>query len=75
MAHIIVTGNELLPAGELPTDNKIVDSNSPMLASLISRDGGLTMNPGILPDDPQPIRDALQDNADVYLGWTCWAAG
>jgi molybdopterin molybdotransferase len=65
--RIVVTGNELLPPGSRPHGTKIVDSNSPMLAVLIQRDGGIVSNPGIVPDDPQQIRAALADDADVIL--------
>jgi molybdopterin molybdotransferase len=65
--RIVVTGNELLPLGSKPSGSKIVDANSPMLASLITRDGGIAINPGIVPDDPDAILDAMQDDADVVL--------
>ena len=48
--RIVVTGNELLPPGSRPEGTQIVDSNSPMLAALVTRDGGLVENPGIVPD-------------------------
>lgn len=67
VVRIIVTGNELLPAGEVPTGNKIVDSNSPMLESLVARDGGRVVNPGIVPDDEELIRTALRSEVDVLL--------
>jgi molybdopterin molybdotransferase len=38
-----------------------------MLAALIERDGGTVSNPGIVPDHPQKIREALADDADVIL--------
>ena len=55
---IVVTGNELLPPGSRAEGFNIVDSNSPMLASLVVRDGG---QPSILrlPDDPDEIEAAL----------------
>ena len=66
--RVIVTGNELLPPGTATTPFCITDANSPMLAALISRDGGHVFNPGILPDDPNSIRDALLDpNANVII--------
>ena len=66
--RIIVTGNELLPPGTANTAFCIADANSPMLSALISRDGGHVINPGILPDDPDCIRDALLDpSADVII--------
>ena len=38
--RIVVSGDELLAPGEKPTGTSIVDSNSPMLAALVERDGG-----------------------------------
>jgi len=65
--RIVVTGNELLPPGSMPRDFQIVDANSPMLAALIARDGGLPHNPGIIADDPDSILDAMRDEADIVL--------
>lgn len=67
VVRIIVTGNELLPAGSVPQGVQIVDSNSPMLAALIERDGGLVVNPGIIPDDEERITEALNDPCDIIL--------
>ena len=65
--RIVVTGDELLPAGSQPQGNRIVDSNGPMLAALVRRDGGVAVNPGIVPDEPGAILDALSSEADVVL--------
>ncbi len=65
--RIVVTGNELLPPGSRPHGANIVDSNSPMLAALVQRDGGIVSNPGIVPDEPEEIRRALADDADVII--------
>ena len=65
--RIVVTGNELLPPGSSPAGCQIVDANSPMLAELIRRDGGVPINPGIVADDPHTILAALGDEADVVL--------
>lgn len=65
--RIVVTGNELLPPGSRPEGCRIVDANSPMLAGLIERDGGIAINPGIVPDNPGAILEALRDDADVIL--------
>ena len=79
---IIVTGNELLPAGTPPSGSKIADANGPMLAALVARDGGLPLlgnqdnaaNPAIppgdylVPDEPAAILAAMQDErADLVL--------
>jgi molybdopterin molybdotransferase len=56
--RIIVSGDELLPPGASPTGTKIVDSNSPMLAALVQRDGGI---PEVvrLPDEKGAMEEAL----------------
>jgi len=65
--RIVVTGDELLPAGSKPQAARIVDANGPMLAALVERDGGEPVFPGIVPDDPEAILAALKDDADVIL--------
>jgi molybdopterin molybdotransferase len=37
---LLVTGNELLPAGERPTGFRIADANSPMLIDLVAATAG-----------------------------------
>ena len=65
---ILVTGNELLPAGAKPEGFKIVDSNSPMLAALATRDGADVLPARYLRDDNNSVRDAIRDTkADVIL--------
>jgi len=66
--RLVITGDELLPAGSLPGGSKIVDSNSVVLRALVERDGGETLPFEILPDIPERIRDAMADSeADVVL--------
>jgi molybdopterin molybdotransferase len=65
--RIVVTGNELLPAGTAPTGYRIADANGPMLSALIVRDGGVPIYPGILPDHRDSIAAALMHEADVIL--------
>jgi len=65
--RIVVTGNELLPAGSTPSGSRIVDSNGPMLAALIARDGGTADHPGIVPDRPEAILEAMRSDCDVVL--------
>jgi molybdopterin molybdotransferase len=66
--RLVVTGNELLPPGSIPTGPKIVDSNSVVLRGLLNRDGAELLPFEILPDDPEPIREAMLDpRADVVL--------
>ncbi|MGL4555756.1 MAG: molybdopterin molybdotransferase MoeA, partial [Gemmataceae bacterium] len=56
---ILVTGDELLPAGSVPAGNRIVDSNSVMLAALVRRDGGEPDVGPIVPDRRDAVREAL----------------
>lgn len=65
--RILVTGNEVLPSGTTPHGYQITDANGPMLHSLVTRDGGLAMMPGIIPDDPEALLAALSEPADIVL--------
>jgi molybdopterin molybdotransferase len=56
---ILVTGDELLPAGTTPSGYKIIDSNSVMLTALVRRDGGEPDVAAIVPDRRESIREAL----------------
>ncbi len=65
---LVVTGDELLPAGSRPEGAHIVDSNSVVLGALVARDGGELLPYEILPDQPERIREALlAPEADVLL--------
>ena len=66
--RLVVTGDELLPAGSRPEGASIVDSNSVVLRGLVERDGGVLLPFEILPDRAERIRAALaQEDADVVL--------
>jgi molybdopterin molybdotransferase len=66
--RLIVSGNELLPAGERPGGTLITDSNGPMLAALVARDGGVVEKSFRLPDDPAALREALsRPGAEVIV--------
>jgi molybdopterin molybdotransferase len=56
---ILVTGDELLPAGERPAGFRIADANSPMLVDLVRRDGGTPLTGPIVRDDRAAVREAL----------------
>jgi molybdopterin molybdotransferase len=60
---VIVTGDELLPAGTPARDFQIADMNSVMLAALIARDGGVPRVVGPLPDDRAGLRVAIAEAA------------
>jgi molybdopterin molybdotransferase len=59
VVSILVTGDELLPAGSKPEGFRIVDSNSIMLAALVRRDVGLAKEPVLVPDRREAVREAL----------------
>ena len=65
--RLVVTGNELLPAGSRPEGYRIADANGPMLTALVERDGGVIDFPGLVPDESGPILEALQADADVII--------
>lgn len=65
--RILVTGNEILPAGTPPEGARIADANGPMLAALTARDGGQLLSSVIVADDPEAILAALAQPADVIL--------
>ncbi len=65
--QLLITGDELLPAGRRPDGPRIVDSNSVMLRALVERDGGELLPYEILPDRAERIRQALEDEAPDML--------
>ncbi len=66
--ELLITGDELLPAGSKPEGACIVDSNSPVLQALVDRDGGVQVGSRILPDRMPDLRDAMTVcDADVLL--------
>jgi molybdopterin molybdotransferase len=65
--RLVVTGNELLPAGSRPSGYRVVDANGPMLAALVERDGGVVDFPGLVADQPDAILSGLQSAADVII--------
>jgi len=46
---------------------KIADANGPMLCALAARDGAVPEHPGIVPDEPAAILEAMRSPADVVL--------
>jgi molybdopterin molybdotransferase len=65
--RVVVSGDELLTPGDTPHGTSIVDSNSPMLAALIDRDGG-KVDVLRVRDDGEAMRRALAaPGADVIV--------
>ena len=65
--RLVITGNELLPAGSKPRDFQITDANGPMLAALAERDGAIVDSPGLVRDEPESILAALHADADIVI--------
>ena len=66
--RLVITGDELLPAGSQPGGAHIVDSNSVVLRGLATRDGAEVLPFEILPDIPERIAAAMSSaDADVVL--------
>jgi len=65
--RLIVTGNEILPAGSSPHGHCIADANGPMLRALAERDGATVTFPSLVPDDRQAILQAFHDDADIIV--------
>jgi molybdopterin molybdotransferase len=65
---VLVTGDELLPPGSVPTGAHIVDANSLVLSALTERDGAGATRIVYVPDSRDAVRDALlATRADVVL--------
>jgi molybdopterin molybdotransferase len=65
--RLVVTGNELLPAGSRPDGFLITDANGPMLAALAERDGAVVESSGVVRDNADAIRAELESDADVVI--------
>ncbi len=65
---LVVTGDELLPAGRRPEGVHIADSNSVVLQALVARDGGVLLPYELVPDRAERVREELlRGDADVVL--------
>ncbi len=56
---LLITGDEIVPAGEAARPDGVLDSNSVMLAALARRDGGRPSPPAYLPDRAETLAAAL----------------
>ena len=66
--RLLASGNELLPPGALPQAGRVVDSNTPMLAALVERDGGELVDALRVKDERAALESALlAPGADVIL--------
>ena len=65
--RLVITGNELLPAGSEPNGCHIADANGPMLSALVERDGGVVEAADLVADDREKILAALHAAVDVVI--------
>lgn len=56
---IVSTGDELVPRGTHPAAGKVVSSNDLLLSAAVVQAGGVPVDCGIAPDDPDGLRAAL----------------
>ncbi|MBI5525724.1 MAG: molybdopterin molybdotransferase MoeA [Deltaproteobacteria bacterium] len=64
---ILATGNELVDVGESVAGDKIVNSNSPALAALVTVHGGVPRMLGIARDAPGEVERLLTGAADADM--------
>jgi len=61
---IVSTGDELVPRGQTPPPGKVVSSNDLLLAAAVAQTGGVPVDCGIAPDDPEALRATLERALD-----------
>jgi molybdopterin molybdotransferase len=67
---IMSTGDELVPADEVPGPGRIRDSNGPMLAAMVRATGGIPFLTGAVPDSRSAQIEAFESNrghADLFV--------
>ena len=67
---ILSTGNELVSPDTPLKPGQIVDSNQYALASFVTRNGGIPISLGIVPDNPETLKKAIEqavEQADMVL--------
>jgi molybdopterin molybdotransferase len=65
--RLLITGNELLPAGSVPQGFRITDANGPMLAALAARDGAVVDEGSLVRDEADAILAGLHADADIVI--------
>src|SRR5215831_16115440 len=61
---ILATGDELVPIEQVPQAHQIRNSNSIMLAALLTRIGCDVTDLGVVPDQMPPLLDAIRRGTD-----------
>jgi molybdopterin molybdotransferase len=66
--RVLITGDELLPPGQVPSGSRIVDANSLVLRALAARDGAAAAVVEYVRDNREATREAmLRADEDVLL--------
>jgi putative molybdopterin biosynthesis protein len=65
-AAVFPTGNELIEPGEEHKEGDIIDSNSRMIASLVTENGGEAVRFAPIPDNIELLRDAVDKAVDEF---------
>ena len=63
---LLISGDELLPPGEVRGPGQIWESNSALLSALLQRLGYAVAQQRVVVDQPEPLRQALQELAADY---------
>lgn len=61
VVSIISTGDEIIPADQTPSLGQIRDTNSYVIAGMVTQAGGVPKRKGIFSDNYKAIRDAVED--------------
>jgi len=61
VVSIISTGDEIVPADQRPSPGQIRDTNSYVIAGMVTQAGGLPKRKGIFSDDYKVIRNAVEE--------------
>ena len=64
---IVSTGDELVPRGTVPRPGTVVSSNDLLLAAAVQHVGGIPVDHGIAPDEPDGLRAALDRALDCDI--------
>ena len=57
---LIPTGNEVIPAGRRPGPGEVIESNTAVAAALLDEAGASSTRYGIVHDDPELLRQAIE---------------
>jgi len=71
---VFSTGDELLPVGSPARNDRIYDTNRPMLVAMLSRLGAKVLDLGIIADDKALIRAALE-HANIHADCVITSGG